>query len=62
MAVTDLTMYFGRIWKILGLWTRNIMEWCKQILMGHPGKSLELCGLWRLRPRGFRTEQFWQPI
>lgn len=40
--MTGLTvLFFGGIWKTFGLWTRKAVEYLKQVLLGHPTRSLE---------------------
>lgn len=42
IAVTDLIMLgFVGMWKILGLWVRNVTEHGKSKLVGHPNRSWE---------------------
>lgn len=43
--MTDLTILFERrMWKTLGLWTRKVVEFYRQCLIGHPSRNLKDSG------------------
>ena len=42
IAVAILTtLFFGRMWKIWGLWVRKLVGHFRQGLLGHPNKFME---------------------
>lgn len=34
-------LFWGRLWRTLGLWTKNVVECCRWGSMSHPRRSTE---------------------